>query len=75
MSISIELIGGTADGRLLVVPDDFLRRPLLVPVAPSLTAILTLDPARLEDTLQPRPLEYHWDGTVREDGVRRFRLR
>lgn len=75
MSISIELIGGSADGRVMVVPDEFLHRPLMVPVPPSLSVTLSLAQAPADALLLPRPLQYEWDGTVREHGVRRFRLR
>lgn len=78
MSISVELIGGPKDGTLLTIPDGPMPNVLRLPVAPSLAETLGLyrrpRPAAMWLDL-PEPLRYEWDGTVREDGVRRFRLR
>ena len=78
-TVTIELIGGPGDGRLFAVPDEFLSGTgtLQIPVAPSLAEMLDGygNPSNPDVELGYRVLIYQWDGTVREDGVRRFRLR
>lgn len=73
MSIAVELFGGPADGKRAVFPEP-MPYVLRVPVAPSIAEILTNHHHGIP-TISPEPLLYEWDGTVREDGVRRFRLR
>lgn len=78
MSISVELIGGPKDGTLLAVPDGPMPNVLRLPVAPSLAETLGFYRRPSEASMWldlPEPLQYEWDGTVREDGVLRFRLR
>lgn len=73
MGVSVEFYGGPVDGRLAEVQDP-MPRVLHLPVAPSLIEILAAHD-RNAPIISPSPLTYEWDGTVREDGVRRFRLR
>jgi hypothetical protein len=68
VSILVVLIGGSEDGRVFRVPDDdpiatsgVLALPESHPSSPAIDSTFTL-------------LRYCWDGTVREDGARRFRL-
>lgn len=81
MSISVELFGGPKDGTLLALPDGPMPNVLRMPVAPTLAETLGLyrRPSEALTWLAgldlPEPLQYEWDGTVREDGVYRFRLR
>lgn len=72
--IDIELFGGLADGRRVALPPGPMPYVLRVPVVPSLTELLTNHHLG-EPTISPESLLYEWDGTEREDGVRRFRLR
>lgn len=75
MSITIELIGGIKDGTLLAVPDGTMPKILRLPVGPTLLESMELYKHPHASLELPAPLIYEWDGTVREDGVRRFRLR
>lgn len=73
MSIEVELVGGPADGKVVALErDEYLTRPLMVPMVPSVREMFE-DYAADQPTF-PRILTYEWDGTVRDDGVRRFRL-
>jgi hypothetical protein len=65
VSVLVVLIGGAEDGREFCMPDDDS-------IATSGVMVLPVPevPPRETFTL----LRYRWDGTVRADGARRFRL-
>jgi hypothetical protein len=74
VSARVVLIGGAHDGREFHVPDD---DPI---VTTGVMDIADLDDASPADmgkdpaTGQTFMLRYRWDGTVRDDGTRRYRL-
>ncbi|TWF80984.1 hypothetical protein FHX44_116927 [Pseudonocardia hierapolitana] len=75
MSVLVVLIGGAEDGRQFRVPNDDPIATSGVLALPEVDAPSQDDPvadeaARATFTL----LRYRWDGTVREDGARRYRL-
>ena len=75
MSTRVVLIGGAQDGREFHVPDDdpIVRAGVMVVpefVGPSPADLGTGLAAGSTFTL----LHYRWDGTVRDDGTRRYRL-
>ena len=60
MSTRVVLVGGAQDGQEFHVPDDdpIIRNRVLVLPVPG----------------EPHDALYRWDGTVRGDGARRYRL-
>jgi hypothetical protein len=72
VNVEVELYGGMKDGTLLALPDGPMPHVLRLPVVPSLAEILGLHYTNRPVISQA--LTYEWDGTVRDDGVRRFRL-
>ena len=75
MSARVVLIGGPQDGREFHVPDDdpIVRAGVIaVPEfdGPSPADLCTDLAAGQTFTL----LHYRWDGTVRDDGTRRYRM-
>jgi hypothetical protein len=70
VSVLVVLVGGAEDGREFRVPDDDLIATSGVVALPESDAPT---PAHLGwETFSL--LRYRWDGTVRGDGARRFRL-
>jgi hypothetical protein len=75
VSILVVLLGGAQDGREFRVPDD---DPIAMSGVMALPEFDNLSPADLVADLAAGStftlLHYRWDGTVRKDGARRFRL-
>jgi hypothetical protein len=75
VSILVVLIGGAHDGREFYVPDD---DPIIMSGAMVLPECDDPSPADLVADLLAGStftlLPYRWNGTVREDGARRYRL-
>ena len=70
MSVLVVLVGGAEDGREFRVPDD---DPIATAGVLALPEPGAPAPAHLAAATFSQ-LRYRWDGTVREDGARRFRL-
>lgn len=78
IAVTIELIGGPGDGRRLEVAWPLLAGAgvLRIPVAPSLGETITgVGRIGAASGFELETIEYQWDGTVREDGIRRMRYR
>lgn len=71
--IRVELYGGSRDGHEFVVSGS-LARVLEVPEADA-PRLLDYAASPGPETATFRRVLYCWDGTVRADGVRRYRLR
>jgi len=70
VSVLVALIGGAEDGREFRVPDD---DPIATSGVVALPEPDAPAPAHLVGATFSL-LHYRWDGTVRADGARRFRL-
>jgi hypothetical protein len=75
VSIRVVLIGGAHDGRAFYVPDD---DPIITSGVMALPEFDDPSPADLVADVRAGStftlLHYRWDGTVREDGARQYRL-